>query len=165
MTKQDIHDIIQLLESHFESIGKEVRDELTFSFIEEDMHFVRYDSSDLFVQFDENDNEYQADSIKSHLKIMYDNPFTCEPNYSKTVVDYGSRGAINELKNVAEILETDIKNDEFHLKTYHYLTQEFKVVGLSKNDYEIELIILDTEPHTPARWTSEKIELKKFNQL
>jgi len=158
MTKQDIQDIIYLLETHFEAVGKEVRDEVEFQMTEDDSNFFTYDNESLFRQWDENDNEYQAASYKSNLKIRYTDPHQIPLELGARVVDYTTSG-VREILNIPQILEAEIKNNEFHLKTYHLLSQEFKVVVFKRNGGEIRFVILDSEE------VPEGVNLKKFNQF
>jgi len=155
MTKQDILDIIQLLDTHFDSIGKEVRDELTFKFEHNNYgHFVTYDQEELFIllQKNEYDNleETPVDSISDNLIICYTPP-------------YKFWGEDKPL----ELLEEEFKMAEFNLKTYHLLSKEFKVILVELVD-ETFFTLYDSESE-PVEGKEEEIEerisLKKFNQF
>lgn len=98
MTKQDIYDIIQILDDHFQSIGLEVRDELLFNIDYTD--FFPYNSKYLF-----------SDKTSGDLTIYYKIPSELTQYYSDTI------------KN----LENQFKVAEFNIKVFKYLSQEFKV--------------------------------------
>lgn len=180
MTKQDIHDIIQLLEAHFESIGQEVRNSLTFKFLNSQGDFLSYDNEYLFTQsFDDEEGYYageeKVESIKSNLVISYNSVYNWH------------------VKEVEKQLEEEVKKANFNLKTFKYLSQEFKVLSFDEADEECFFIIQDSEfneNHQPSDSEEseddflddddvhddlhlsygddeieERIQLKKFNQF
>lgn len=158
MTKQDIHDIIYLLDDHFQSHGLEVRDALTFKFENNNPggDYLKYNDSTLFTNYIEDEDGYLEDTelvdyIKDDLSIIYDN-FNIK-NYEKLY---------NSLK-IKEKLEMEIEVANFNLKVFNILSTEFKIIewtSLSNGltDTVQFLKIKDSEHN-------ENIQLKKFNQF
>lgn len=147
MTKQDIYDIIQLLDDHFQKNGLEVRDEVTFKFYNTQGEFTTYDNENLFYQsfFDDDgyfDREEKVDSIKDNLVLAYD-----------------MNSLYKNLTNVEDQLNQEVKIANFNLKVFKCLSQEFKVNSWDKEDDEIFFIIQDSEKQ------NENIHIKKFNQF
>jgi hypothetical protein len=150
MTKQDIYDIIYLLESHFESNGLDIREELLFRFVDDDHDFLSYDDKSLFTVEDENEDgdydEREVDSVKEDLEICYHSPY-----YS----DYSD--------NVENKLNGDIKKADFNLKVFKYLSQEFKVINFYNEDNEYFFTIKDTESNIEN--IDEKNKFKKMKYV
>jgi len=146
MTKQDVYDIITILDPLFESIGKEVRNELTFRFENEDMDNLPYDSPNLFMDYDENEVEIPVESFPDNLIIEF---------YVNESDDFSA-----DSHRIIAKLEKSIQEKKFLIHVFQYLNQEFKINNFSYTDGQVEITIQDTEGEV-----QEGVNLKKFNQF
>jgi hypothetical protein len=140
MTKEDINDIIQLLDNHFESIGVEIRDNIQFTF-DKNLYY-----GDYYNYYDKNlyDKRSWFDkeiSIFDHLCFKYTLPF----------IPLSTGDPKKKLEDLNKI-------STFNLKTYNYLDQEFRVIQFEDHENKYFFMI-------EYKGIDENIKLKRFKNF
>jgi hypothetical protein len=149
MNKQDVYDIIQLLDEHFQSHGLEIRNNIFFRFewsdSDSDSDWFDYDDKNLWLTTNDNDEEIYQDDVNDNLELQILN----QKFYTKD--------------SLSQRLEKYSIVSDFFFKCVKLLQQEFKVDDEYYQDEIrdgiLEIRIINTEK------TNERIQIKKFNQF
>lgn len=144
MTKQDIYDIIQVLDKHYTDHNMEVRDNILFRFENEDSDWFNYDDKNLWWTHGYSGEDIYEDVVNDNLELQI--------NFD----------IIND-DTLSERLEKKVVTSSFFLKCIKLLEQEFKIDerNFSDDGFNLEISIINQESNE----NNEKVNLKKFNQF
>lgn len=143
MNKQDVYDIIQLLDNHYQSHKMEVRSNVLFRFENDDSDWFEYDNKYLWWTSDENDQDIFQDEVNDNLEVSINLDYHYDDN------------------NLINVLESRVFTNNFLLKCVKYIQQEFDI-DLNKFQYEDGYINILVKNNSIKEGFKH---IKKYNQF